>query len=65
MENMTDWLNANKGKILILIDDKGLRWEGKLENVFADFFQIYEFRKHASKVFKISSIKNFEVKNGN
>jgi hypothetical protein len=62
---MTDWLNENKGKILILIDDKGLRWEGKLENVFADFFQIYELRKKTSKVFKISSIKNFEVKNGN
>lgn len=62
MENMVEWLEANKGNIIILFDNDGRRYEGIIERVFADFFQIFETRQKLNKTFKFSSIKDFTIK---
>lgn len=62
MEKLAEWLEANKGKTIILFDLDGRRYEGVIERVFSDFFQIFETRQRVSKIFKFSVIKDFTMK---
>ena len=61
MEILADWLTSHIGDDIILFDLEGRRYEGKLEKVFADFFQIFERRQRVSKVFRFSAIKDFSL----
>ena len=58
------WLEQNIGKTIIVFDVDGRRFEGRLENVFKDFFQIFEYRQRLSKVIRFDKIKDFSLKNG-
>ena len=59
---MANWMEENIGKTIILFDNDDRRYEGKLERVFQDFFQIFENRQRVSKIFKYSAIKDFSIK---
>lgn len=65
MENMAEWLEANKGKKIILFDEQGRRYEGIIEHIFADFLQIFETRQRISKIFRFSAIKDFTIQEKN
>jgi len=58
---MVEWLEANKGKAIVLFDNEGRRYEGIIERIFTDFLQIFETRQKISKVFKFSAIKDFTI----
>lgn len=64
MDSLADWMNENLGKIIIIFDLQNRRYEGKLERVFVDFFQIFETRQKLSKVFRFSQIKDFSLAEG-
>ena len=62
MEILADWLSGQVGNIIVLYDLEGRRYEGKIERVFADFFQIFEIKQLLSKVFRFSCVKDLSIK---
>lgn len=58
---LAEWLNENLGKKIVLFDTDGRRYEGIIQRVFSDFFQIFETKKGLNKVFRFSAIKDFSL----
>jgi len=58
MDCLIDILSSKIGEKIIFYDLQSRRFEGIIEKVFGDFFQVFETKQKLSRVFRASMIKD-------